>query len=191
MVSRGGFASFVDNLWVPHVSVESAENLFARLRTLLRCRWDLDFGADSLSIMPCVNYPHDFVSDFKIKTQMNVLGCVISNSGSLEPDFADARRRAWQSFWCSFGPALRSLPLRKKMHWLTSCVLSSFSYKLATWPYNVALAARLDSIQTRMIQQLIEIPWHSNDTIDSYLNRTYHAVVASHPLLAAGRRSGH
>ena len=109
----GGFASFVDNLWVPHESVESAEHLFGRLRTLLRCRWELDFGPDSLSIMPCKHYPHDFVSEFKITTQLNVLGVVVSNSGSLEPDFADARKRAWQSFWCSFGPALRSLPLRK------------------------------------------------------------------------------
>ena len=60
----GGFASFVDNLWVPHDSVETAEQLLGRLRTLLRCRWQLDFGPGSLSIMPCKHYPGDFDSGF-------------------------------------------------------------------------------------------------------------------------------
>ena len=165
---KGAFASFVDNLWIPHTSVESAEFLFGRIRLVLREEWQLDFGADSLSIMPCAHYPHLFTTEFKIKTEMHVLGCVVSNSGSLEPDFNDARARAWRSFWCSFGPALRSLPLHKNMLWLSSRVLSSFSFKLATWPFNPAVVTRLDGIQVRMIQQLIDIPWHINDTLDSY-----------------------
>ena len=79
-------------------SVESGELFFGRLRTLLRCRWQLDIGSDSISVVPCIFYLGDFDSDLKVSDQLKVLGIIVSSSGSIEPDFADAKKRAWKSF---------------------------------------------------------------------------------------------
>ena len=108
------------------------------------------------------------VPEYRPVLSMPILGSLVSHNGSTEQCSCEAKDKMRARFFANFTKALLMCDLKRRLLWLDINILSIVACRWNTWPYNPAMANRLDKTQVHMVCLLLNYHHKNGICIDSY-----------------------
>ena len=90
---------------------------------------------------------------------------MIDYDGGSASCVANTSNAMWACFFMNLGPALRQADQKYQARFLASTVQHIASLRWSRWPYATRLAANLDSVQSKMLSILLDMPMNTDETI--------------------------
>lgn len=159
--------SFVDNIYMPGNTVVNGVSAMRTLEGDLMCRWHLNFGEDSKSVMPA-RYNADAMTtqqddeleaihkEYLRVDTMKAMGCHVGNTGSIAADYEDLEAKLWKAFFANSGSAgARKLPKIANMRMLDRSCRSLVAHRVSHWPYQPHYAQKIGTLQNQLIADIL------------------------------------
>ena len=130
-------------------------------------------GEDSKFVMQPVSAPDAFRprGSWNHVQQMKTLGQIITNDSSVWPCVHNSIKQMWNAFYSNLSPGLLASPETVKCNFVKNSLMSICTWRWARWPYNVKIAAKLDSVQSHFFQLLFPSSPYPNEDPDAFFKR--------------------
>ena len=172
--------TYVDNLFTASKSAHMASLLLQDAADELMSTWSLSIKPSSRMIMVADGADDHSTCDpdiWPICTNMEALGHLLENDGSVNACFTRTVRNMWKSFFgnCSSYDA-KKLPIKCRLQLLRRAVVPILRFRWTRWPFTITRARQLDRLQRRMLSIVIAMrPLASEDCL-SFIRRRNRAV---------------
>jgi len=168
-------ATFVDNLIVPAPSPQDAIAVQQDIEAHLARRWGLKIGAGSKELLICKGWKGSRAGlhGWQVCDNMKTLGHWLSNDGGYKKCFQETVGSMLRAFYCNVNAGLKRANKKSKLRFLTGCVLPIARSRWARWAYMPTFAAKINSLQRKMIASLFDIVPAAGEPYDAFCQRRH------------------
>ena len=117
--------------------------------------------------------------EWKQVTVLECLGHLISDSGSVKPDWDRTVTKMLQSFWANVAhKSIRHVELDRKLRLLDRCCRPQFDFRNTRWPPTKELRAKENALQRKLIGILQGTRLIAGEDVPTYLDRRRRLATA-------------
>ena len=166
--------TFVDNIFVVGRSSWAACAIADMFSEALEKRWNQQVKPGSRMVLPVFpGLEPEVTSDaWPVVRQMMVLGHVLDSRGNVQPDYDNAVRMLWRSFFANAGAfQAHRLPQRVRLCLMQRATVPVLDQHCSRWPFTMHRAGHLDRLQRKMLASCMRIQPLPEEDAGSYMRR--------------------
>ena len=172
-------AAWIDNFYVAADTPHNATRILTEAEQYLQRTWQLSIKPSSRLFLPVRGNRQEFTAEGW--TSVHIFPCLghkLEHSGSVSACFEYVVGSCWRSFWSNVSrTAAGRLSLSLFMTSFNRSVTPILSFRVARWPFVLAKARHLDTVQRRMIRLSVPVRRFASETDAVYGRRAARAVT--------------
>jgi hypothetical protein len=175
------FATYVDNVFAVSSCAANAVSLLDEFAEVLLANWQLDMKASSREFIVArgAGVQVSSMHEWKQVTVLECLGHLISDSGSVKPDWDRTVTKMLRSFWANVAhKSIRHVELDRKLRLLDRCCRPQIDFRNTRWPPTKELRAKENALQRKLIGILQGTRLIAGEDVPTYLDRRMRLATA-------------